>query len=144
MKPVSWGLLWFTLLMHVICEPPREPVCESLWRVFQETNSAAIRFDALSRYEDLDCDELPYPASHRGHVDISCDGDDDMGYLWTAWVMPEGPQFSIDTCIYVRHPTSPVIRTIYLKPELGQFMGQLWTYDIDCTARTVVSPRCPY
>jgi len=144
LKASVWGLFWFTLLMNVICEPPREPRCESLWHVFQETSSPAVRFDVLGRYDDLACDELPYPSSHRRYVDIGCEGDIDTGYLWTAWITPEGPEFDINTCIYVRHSTSPVIRTIYLKPELGQFTGQLWTYDIDCTAKTVVSSRCPY
>ena len=144
MKASAWGLFFFMMLMQSTCEPPREPACESLWELFQETDSHHVRFSALDRYEDLACDRLPYPPSHRGHVDIGCEGDSDTGYLWTAWVAPGGPEFDIDTCIYVRHPGSPVIRTIYLKPELGQFMGQLWTYDIDCTAKTVVSPHCPY
>jgi len=144
LKTSPSGLLWFMLLMSATCEPPREPACESLWRVFQETKSPAVRFDALGKYDDLDCDRLPYPPSHRGQVDIGCEGDSATGYLWTAWVTPKGPEFDIDTCIYVIDSTPPLIRTIYLKPELGQFMGQLWTYDIDCTATTVVSSRCPY
>ena len=65
MKTSTWGLLWFTLLMHSMCEPPREPVCESLWELFNETKSNRVRFDALDKYEDLDCDELPYPPSRR-------------------------------------------------------------------------------
>jgi len=62
-KASAWGLFWFTLLMQSVCEPPREPVCESLWQTFNETESNHIRFDALNRYEELACDRLPHPPS---------------------------------------------------------------------------------
>lgn len=63
MKSGAWGLFWFVMFMQAMCEPPRDPVCESLWKIFQETESDHIRFDAIMRYEDLHCDDLPNPPS---------------------------------------------------------------------------------